>query len=63
MQLDDHVVDDESVIYKGTLIYPDYSGSGKYWKGVSKGKGGRFYARITGLKIQEPQPCVSAGDV
>ena len=49
MQLDDHVVDDESVIYKGTLIYPDYSGSGKYYKGVSKGKGGRFYARITGL--------------
>ena len=44
MQLADCDVDDDPVIYMGTLIYPDYSGSGKGWKDVSKGKGGRFYA-------------------
>ena len=50
MELADCDVEDDSVIYKGTLIYLDFSGSGTGWKGVSKGKGGRFYARITGLK-------------
>ena len=48
MQLADCDVEDDPVIYKGTLIYPEWSSG---WKGVSKGKGGRFYARITGLKL------------
>ena len=50
MELADCDVEDDPVVYKGTLIYLDFSGSGTGWKGVSKGKGGRFYARITGLK-------------
>ena len=50
MELADCDIEDDPVVYKGTLIYPEYTGLETGWKGVSKGKGGRFYARITGMK-------------
>jgi hypothetical protein len=44
------MVDDPGVFYKGELIYPEFSESETGYKGISKGKNGRYYGRITGLK-------------
>ena len=40
MELADCDVEDDPVVYKNTLIYPEFSGSGTSYKDVSKGKGG-----------------------